>query len=267
MKLKKLLLGTALAALTTITLSSCGGGTTRNTVTPYGTLNSKLNDTIATADNNLTMTVGQYYTQLRKNGYDVITNAINKNIYKDEYTVTKALFENATRADFINSLGKDKLSMLEYTDEKDESKTAQSKLFDLTTDSEAANDKYLSLRKKLVKAITTSISSDIFGASSAKSISKLTDEDISKDLERYVDTLASEGIYIETTDIKYDLPTDTTYFNDVDDLVTFTNSTFEKLSSKIESYILQQANILLEEEHYIKLLTKNMFMMKILKMM
>ena len=244
MKLKKLLLGTALAALTTITLSSCGGGTTRNTVTPYGTLNSKLNDTIATADNNLTMTVGQYYTQLRKNGYDVITNAINKNIYKDEYTVTKALFENATRADFINSLGKDKLSMLEYTDEKDESKTAQSKLFDLTTDSEAANDKYLSLRKKLVKAITTSISSDIFGASSAKSISKLTDEDISKDLERYVDTLASEGIYIETTDIKYDLPTDTTYFNDVDDLVTFTNSTFEKLSSKIESYILQQAKYL-----------------------
>ena len=43
MKLKKILLGASLAALSAITLASCGSSTTRNTVTPYGTLNSKLN--------------------------------------------------------------------------------------------------------------------------------------------------------------------------------------------------------------------------------
>ena len=151
MKIKKLFLGASLVALSAITLASCGSSTERNTITPYGTLSSKLNDTIATADGDLKMTVGQYYTQLRKNGYSIVKNAMDKQIYSNEIAVTTALFENETRTDFINNVGKDKLSLLEYTDEKDESAVSQEKLFDLTTDSNEANEKYLSLRKKLLK--------------------------------------------------------------------------------------------------------------------
>ena len=70
MKLKKILLTASLATLATITLAACSGNKTkRNTVTPYGNLN--LDETFATAEGDLKMTVGQYYTQLRKNGYSI----------------------------------------------------------------------------------------------------------------------------------------------------------------------------------------------------
>ena len=155
MKIRKLFLGASLVALTAVTLSSCGSSTTRNTVTPYGALNSKLNETFATADGDLKMTVGQYYTQLRKKGYDVITTSINKKIYENEYQVIKALYENDTRAAFISAVGKEKLSYLEFTDESDDSKTSQKKLYDLSADSTEANDKYLG---KVVPVLVENIS-------------------------------------------------------------------------------------------------------------
>ena len=40
----KKIFGIVLGALSVLTLASCGSSTTRNTVTPYGTLNSKLNE-------------------------------------------------------------------------------------------------------------------------------------------------------------------------------------------------------------------------------
>ena len=241
MKIKKIFLSASLIALSVATLSSCGSSTTRNTTTPYGTLNSKLNETIATADNDLKMTVGQYYTQLRKNGYSVVKNAMDKQIYSDEITVTTGLFENETRTDFINNLGKDKLSLLEYTDEKGESAAQQDKLFDLTTDSEEANEKYLKLRKNLVKSITQSLSSAIFSTNSAKEIKKLTDKDITKNIKIFIDSMAQEGINITASDILYDFPTDTTYFSKDDNLLIFSKSTFNALKDKIDSYIFDNA--------------------------
>ena len=90
MKLKKILLTASLATLATITLAACSGNKPqRNTVTPYGNLN--LDETFATAEGDLKMTVGQYYTQLRKNGYSIVTNAINKNIYSNEIEVIYGL--------------------------------------------------------------------------------------------------------------------------------------------------------------------------------
>ena len=78
MKLKKLFVGALLATLGAATLASCTKTTEkRNQVTPYGNLNSKLDTTFATADGDLKMTVGQYYTQLRKSGYSTVTAALN----------------------------------------------------------------------------------------------------------------------------------------------------------------------------------------------
>ena len=242
MKIKKLFLGTSLLALTAITLSSCGSSTNRNTVTPYGTLNSKLNDTIATADGDLKMTVGQYYTQLRKKGYSIITNNINKKIYENEYNVTKALYESQTRNDFINSIGKDKLSYLEYTDNENDSKTKQDKLFDLTSDTAEANEKYLDLRKKLVKEIMTNIAGAIYGTSTVEGINKMTADEKTTAINKYIDTLADEGIFITASDIELD--TASTYFTKDENTPMFKSKTTTALAEKIDEILLSQARFL-----------------------
>ena len=251
MKLKKILLGASLATLSAITLASCGSSTTRNTVTPYGTLNSKLNDTVATADNNLSMTVGQYYTQLRKNGYSVVTSAINKKIYASEIEVVSGLYNYATRADFINALGKEKLSVLEYTDNEGDSKTAQEKLFDLTSDTTAANEKYEELRYKLVKTITSTLVSSIYSSSSLKAINKMTNDEIETSISKYIDSVASEGIFIEASDIELDKSS--TYFKEVDDLPALSKKTLTALSSKVDDLLLTQAKQLAARKELYKI--------------
>ncbi|MBQ7642185.1 MAG: hypothetical protein IJS83_06915 [Acholeplasmatales bacterium] len=242
MKLKKLLLGASLVALGAVTLSSCGSSTVRNTVTPYGTFNSKLNDTIATASGDLKMTFGQYYTQLRKSGYSTITTAINKNIYKAELEVITGLYNNATRADFITNVGKDKLSVLECTDVEGDSKTAQEKLYDLTSDTTEANDKYLSLRKDLVKTITTTIVNAIYSKTSSKEIDKMTQDDKDSAVKKYIDTLADEGIFINASDIELD--NSLSYFTKDDDLPALSTKTATALKDKIDTILLEQARYL-----------------------
>ncbi len=239
MKLKKILLGATLASLGAFALASCGKSTKRNQVTPYGDLNSKLDTTIASADGDLKMTVGQYYTQLRKNGYSVVTNAINKEIYKTELELIKGIYENETKADFINNLGKDKLQLLEYTDEEGDSKTKQEKLYDLTSDTEKANEKYLAIRKKLIKTINSSIFGTIFSSSSAKAYDSLTDKEKTSSIERYVDTVAKEGIIITPADIKVN--TATTLFTKDDDLYELSSDTLKKLQPKVDEILLTQA--------------------------
>ena len=253
MKIKKLFITASLAALATVTLASCSGSKTkRNTVTPYGQLN--LDETIATAnDGDLKMTVGQYYTQLRKNGYSVVTDAINKKIYADELEATKGLYQNETRTDFINNLGKEKLANLECTDSGDDSKTNQEKLYDLVSDTEEANQKYLELRKKLMKTIHSTLSTSIFGVSSAKEFKKLKDEDKTISINKYIDTVASEGIYITAADIEDPiLPTDSSYFNKTDDLIQLTNTTLSKLQQKIDATLLSQARNLASKKELFK---------------
>ena len=240
MKIKKILLTASLMTLGAVTLASCGSSKTkRNTTTPYGNLN--LDETIATAGD-YKMTVGQYYDQLRKSGYSVITNAINKEIYKDEIEVTNALFNYETRTDFINNLSKEKLSLLECTDTADDSKNAQDKLYDLTSDTAEANEKYEQLRKKLVKNVHQTLASAIYSQSSAKEFAKMKDKDKETAIKKYVDTIAKEGIYITAADIdEPSIPTDTSYFTKDDYLVEFSQATLTKLKDKVDEILLTQA--------------------------
>ena len=250
MKIRKLFLGASLVALTAVTLSSCGSSTTRNTVTPYGALNSKLNETFATADGDLKMTVGQYYTQLRKKGYDVITTSINKKIYENEYQVIKALYENDTRAAFISAVGKEKLSYLEFTDESDDSKTSQKKLYDLSADSTEANDKYLDLRKKLIKEIMTSFANSIYSKATVELINKMTAEEKETAIKKYVDTVADEGIYISASDIALDEAS--TYFSSEENVPMFQAKTIKALKDKLEDLLLNQARLLASRKELYK---------------
>ena len=245
MKLKKLFVGAAVATLGVTALASCSKKVeTRNQVTPYGSLNSKLNETVATANGDLKMTVGQYYTQLRKSGYSLITTALNKYIYADEVAAMTGLYENATRADFISNVGKDKLAYFEYTDNEGDSKTAQDKLFDLTSDTAEASEKYEEIRKKLIKDITTNLSGAIFSTSSAKAIDQKNEKDLNILINKYIDSVAEDGIFITASDIKYSLPSDTTFFTKDDDLITFDQSTLNTLKDKVNDIILTQARYL-----------------------
>ena len=245
MKLKKLFVGALLATLGAATLASCTKTTEkRNQVTPYGNLNSKLDTTFATADGDLKMTVGQYYTQLRKSGYSTVTAALNKYIYADEVKAMTGLYQNATRADFISNVGKESLAIFEYVDAEGDSKTAQDKLFDLTSDTEAANKKYLDLRKKIMKDITNNIAGSLFSTTSAKAIEQKTEKDLNTLVAKYIDSLADEGIFIQASDIKYTLPTDSTYFNKEDDIVNFDSSTLDVLKDKVNDVILTQSRYL-----------------------
>ena len=254
MKIKKILLTASLAALATATLASCSGSKTtkRNTVTPYGNLN--LDETFATANGDLKMTVGQYYTQLRKNGYSVVTSAINKAIYKDELEVVTGLYNYETRTDFINNLGKEKLQRLECTDAEGDSKTSQEKLYDLTSDTEDANQKYLDLRRKLLKSIHSSISGSIFGVTGAKAYNKLKADEKETAVLKYIDTVSAEGIFITASDIDDPIvPDDTTYFTKVDDILQLTDNTLAKLQQKVDDMLLQNARYLAGKKELFKI--------------
>ena len=239
MKIKKIFLTASLLTLGAVTLASCSSSKTkRNTVTPYGNLN--LDETLATAGD-LKMTVGQYYDQLRKSGYNVVTNAITKELFKDEIEVTTALFNNETRTDFINNLSKEKLALLECTDESGDSKHEQDKLYDLVSDTTEANEKYLELKKKLVKTVHQSLSNAIYSTSSAKDFAKMKDEDKTKAIAKYIDTVAKDGIFITASDIEEpSIPTDTSYFTKDDDTVEFSQATLAKLQDKINDILLTQ---------------------------
>ncbi len=254
MKIKKILLTASLAALASVTLVSCSGNskTKRNTVTPYGQLN--LDETFATADGDLKMTVGQYYNQLRKNGYNVVTNAITKHLYAEEFEVVKGVFENETRADFISNLGKEKLAKLECVDSGDDSKTEQGKLYDLVTDSAEANEKYLEIRRRIVKNIHTSIAGAIYGKASSKEYLKLKDDEIKEAITRYIDSVASEGIFISDTDIETPIVTsDTSYFTKDEDIIQIPDSTLAKLQQKVDELLLTQAKYLAAKKELFKI--------------
>ena len=254
MKLKKILLTASLATLATITLAACSGNKTkRNTVTPYGNLN--LDETFATADGDLKMTVGQYYTQLRKNGYSIVTNAINKNIYSNEIEVIYGLYNNATRTDFINNLGKEKLSMLEYNDSGDDSKTEQGKIFDLTSDTEEANNKYLELRKDLLKEVHTTISYAIYTVKNSKEYNKLKDDEKATNIKKYVDTISSEGIFINATDIDEPITSKDPgyYFTAEDDILQLTDNTLSKLQDKVDEILVKQGRLLAGKKELYKI--------------
>lgn len=236
---KSLLLVGATGLMVT-TLASCGE--TRNSSVPYGTNNKYNSDTvIATATNDVTnsemkMTQSQFYSRLRYSAASTVQNEIKKAVYKNEYDAV------------IDVLTHENLN-----DVKDSTKTLLTlsknnvKLYDLsetTLDYTNKVNNYTYIRNKLVKSISSSLSSQIFSSTSAKAIKEKKSEEIEKSYTKFIESMSRRGITITKEDLAFTQPTDES------DVIVFTN--FNKL---VTDYILVVDSTILSESE--KLSAKN----------
>ena len=243
MKMNKKLLVLLSASTVALTLASCGSEAV-NQVVPYGSLAQALDKNVATANNDLSMTLKQYYNRLRSKGYDVFTSKVNQALYKNEFEALK----NVLAAKSLDALGDKKeatVKALTLIDEHDE------KLFEVTA------EKYVELRQKLLESINTSLGSAVFGSASEETITNMTEKERNKKIAQFVDTQAQSGVAITADDIKWFGKANANYELDADSkLIQFEDSTITKLSNTVETYLLSQAEKLSAKQGLIKVADK-----------
>ena len=232
-RFKSLLLAGA-SGLMVFTLASCGGET-RNTSVPYGENNKYNSDTVlATATNDVTnetmkMTQKQFYSRLRYSANNTVTHNIKKAIYNKEYKAVLEVLTHPSLSDVSNET-KELLTL-----SKDGN--ALYSLTETTLDYTGTLNNYEFIRRNLVTSVSSSLSTSIFSASSAKKVDEIEAKDIEKYYTKYIETQARRGVTITKADLAYTQPTDDT------DVIVFTNFTsiVTNYTTLVENYILNQA--------------------------
>lgn len=226
MKLKKSLLSLGLVACATLALASCGNNSSRNTVVPYGSLNSSLNSDIATAGN-LKLSVGEYYSRLRSQGYDAVKDEIKKQLYNAEFNAVKTMFETK---DFNSVSDKDALKKV-Y-----ELKKGDASLYTLTA------EKYTELREQLLKTVNDSIASSIYGVTTYEKYEALTEKELNKKVSSFIDSQAKLGVTLTKNDIRIVAKDAPTYQLNADsDAIEVAPETLAKLGDLVEAQLISQA--------------------------
>lgn len=205
-----LLLGSL--GLVSLSLASCTGES-RNTIAPYGDKynNSDVYVAKATGDNGkeYKMSLADFYSRLRCQGYNTVITSIKGQVYKTEYSAAKELLTKENLAD-VSDATKTVLTL-----KKDDTKLFN--LEDTTLDYTKALNNYSYIRKSAVEDLTDSLASSIFQSSSAKVIKAYTDEELDRYYTRYIESKARVGITITKADLAFTYPTDDS------DRITFTN--------------------------------------------
>ena len=234
-KLHKSLISLTGVGLMGLALASCGSKSTRNSSIPYANIYNS-DTVIATATNDLTneemsMTLGQFYSRLRYSGYTLITQNIRKMMYENEYNAVKEVIANET----LTSNVSDKTKALLVPTKND---TKLYNLEDKTLDYSLTKTNYEYIRSNLVKALSQSLSQAIFSSTSAEAIVKM--DDLDNKLDKYIEARQREGINITKADLAYTEPTD-----DSDTLVfTNLNNLVSNKETLVTTYLLTQAELL-----------------------
>ncbi len=230
---KSLLLAST-TGLMALTLASCGGET-RNSSVPYGEGNKyNSNTVIATASNDITnetmkMTLAQFYSRLRYSGNTFVTNNIKKAVYSKEYDAVVDVLTHENLADV-----KDSTKALITLTKND---TPLYSLSATTLDATGALNNYQYIRRYMVNAIQSLLSSGIFSATSAKKVADIEDKVIEKYYTKYIETQARRGITITKAELAFQQPTDNS------DVIQFTNfkSIVENYRGLVDSFIITQS--------------------------
>ena len=249
MKIKKLIATTALASASVLLLASCSS-TKHNTTTPYGELNSYLNNAVATAnDGEYSLSLKDYYNQLRKNGSSIVTNNIKKAFYATEYEAIELMYTHETYAS-LSASEKAIVDSAYLLQDDDDSEP----LFKLTDEVSHKNSdgtytirtKYEDLREDLLEELNKAISNAIFSSSSLETITGKDDDDLEAAVNKYIDTLALIGITATKSDLEYtsDTTSSSYYLDDTSDIICFTTKTIDLLTNLKSNTFLSQAGLL-----------------------
>lgn len=228
MKIKKVLLGATLTALTALTLASCGSNT-RNTNTPTGNLD--MSSVYATAlDGELSMSTEMYYNRLRFNSTTLVTNKIKEALYYEEYQTYKAVFENADYTKLTSA----QQAMLVPT--KDGVALFELGGHDLSDDSTVTNYDYI--RNELRKTVMSSVSTSIYGTSDYETLDDYESDEILTKQKTFITARARIGQTFTISDLAYEESSDnlhTVVIKNID------SDVFEKM---VDDVLLTQASYL-----------------------
>ena len=170
--IKKIIL-LALILVLGVSISSCSKST-RNTVVPYGDLN--LDEVVATAKDNISLTNSRLYSRLRTKGYDLVTEAIKKILYSKEITAITNLINSTSYA----SLSAEDKKTLAFND-------------DDTQTNEITEARYNQLKNDLTKEFSNSIIQSIFASTDTYTINSKTDEEIEICYTKYIESFARKN--------------------------------------------------------------------------
>ncbi len=170
--IKKIIL-LALILVLGVSISSCSKST-RNTVVPYGDLN--LDEVVATAKDNISLTNSRLYSRLRTKGYDLVTEAIKKILYAKEITAITNLINSTSYA----SLSAEDKKTLAFND-------------DDTQTNEITEARYNQLKNDLTKEFSNSIIQSIFASTDTYTINSKTDEEIEICYTKYIESFARKN--------------------------------------------------------------------------
>ena len=236
MKAKRLFFGASLVLLG-FAATSCGGETkTRNTVTPYGSLNDKLNTVVATANNDkYSLDLDTYYSRLKYKGYTTFTNALNKQLYADYLKAATTLYNNKTLASITDADEKANL-IKAYTLVDKDANDKDVALYELT------EEKYTELRRDLLTSINRQVQSKTLSVTTAEALLKKTDKEIAIALAKFVDTQSRSGYPINANDIKWITKDDAAYeLSEYADLVQFDYASIAKMPNILDEMLFTEA--------------------------
>lgn len=181
MKNIKRLLLTFVALIAIVALSSCSSST-RNTQTPYGSIDT--NSVIATSSvdgNTINYTAGQYYDTLRKNGYTQFTSEMKKIIYKDELDALTSLLYSEAYSD----LTADQRRVLSYDSTKS-----------------ISEDDYNYLLERYTKTINNYLASSVYSTTSLTTFNGYTDKAKAEYVTKFIESRARAGFAVTEAQIE-----------------------------------------------------------------
>ncbi|MCI5582608.1 MAG: hypothetical protein MR357_02700 [Anaeroplasma sp.] len=195
MKLFKKVLSVAFIGMLAFTFTSCSNSTKRNTIVPYGSINTSNPQTVAsiktkTTNTELSLNEADFYTRLRKNGYDVFTEELKALLYEKELNALKALL-NAS-------------SVNELTNEQKEILSLSKELVDGTyyvnhenvTDSSIITKYFDEIKEYYSATLSKNLATKIYGYNSLKTYESKEQKDIDLVVEKYIESMARIGITI-----------------------------------------------------------------------
>ena len=232
-KMFKGLLTLGSVGLVSLTLASCGGST-RNTTTPYAGIYNSNDIYVATATNDkgddLKMSLSQFYSRLRYSAYNTVFQSIKTKVYEAEY---KAVKEVLTTENLAN-VSEDTKKLLTLT----KNGASLYELSETTLDYSKKLNNYEYIRKQMVDAVTSSLSSLVFTSSSSKAIEAYEDDELEEYYTKFIEARARVGVNVTKADLAFTYAAD-----DTDDLITFTN--FKDLVNNhedlLKTYLIAQA--------------------------
>ncbi|MBE6136978.1 MAG: hypothetical protein E7176_01095 [Erysipelotrichaceae bacterium] len=217
MKYIKRILTLALVAILGVSIASCGSEK-RNTVVPYGNLD--LNATVATSEKNITLTNKELYTRFRAKGYDILTETIKSELYKNEVNA----LNNLIFSESYESLSDEDKKVLAYNNDGETNSISE--------------ERYNELKELYCETLSSSLATSIFNSTDKYTIDTMTDEAKTKAIKKYIDSQVRLNISIDEENIEYS-------DNNNDDIV-------EINLSKIPSEIIKPLILSEAEKYYAK---------------